>query len=142
MPTNALAYEDTADTQAIRGILLAHRSPLPWWTVAAFKNQHPDFDVAGYLAVMQSESGMGTTGGSARYNNPGNIKFCGWRAPGDPKVWLLWQCGSWYCKGQGWYGVYSSMYWGQRAAIRLIYDTGYNAQLAAHDWEGFSADIR
>jgi hypothetical protein len=30
------------------------------------------------------------------------------------------------------------MYWGQRAAIRLIYETGYNARLAAHDWWGFA----
>ena len=138
MPANARAYVDSPDTVAIQGILQEHHSPLPWWTVAAFKASHSDFDVAGYLAVMEAESSMGRTGGSARYCNPGNIKFCGWRAPDDPKVWLRWQCGSWYCKGQGYYGRYPTMYWGQRAAIRLIYDAGYNRQLAAHDWDGFS----
>ena len=133
----ALAWTET-DTTALRSILSEHRSPLPPWTIEAFAALHEDFDVAGYLAVMWAESSLGTTGGSARHNNPGNIKFGGWRAPDDPKVWLRWMSGSWYCRGQGTYGTYLSMYWGQRAAIRLIYDTGYNAQLAAHDWWGFA----
>jgi hypothetical protein len=130
--------ELTADQQAIRAILSQYRSPLPPWTIEAFAGNHPDFDIAGYLAVMMCESSLGTTGGSFRYNNPGNIKFGGWRAADDPKVWLRWMNGSWHCRGQGVYGTFPSMYWGQRAAIRLIYETGYNARLAAHDWWGFA----
>lgn len=127
-----------ADRAAVRGILAEYRSPLPPWTIEAFAESHPDFDLAGYLAVMFCESRLGTIGGSARYNNPGNIKFCGWMDPADLRVWLRWQNGAWYSPEQGWYGTYPSMYWGQRAAIRLIYDAGYNAQLAAHDWRGFA----
>lgn len=136
MPASATAHEDTPDTRAIRGILTSHHSPLPWWTIDAFKKAHPDFDIAGYLTVVQCESGMGTTGGSARYCNPGNIKY---RA-GTKEIWHTLASGKWYCKGQGWYNVYPDMYTGQRAVIRLLYDSphGYNALLAAHDWEGFS----
>lgn len=123
------------DHTAIRGILSEHRSPLPPWTIEAFADLHPEFSIAGYLTVMQCESGMGTTGGSAKYNNPGNIKF----VEGGKDVWHTLASGIWYCKGQGWYNCYPDMYTGQRAAIRLLYDSkhGYNALLAAHDWEGF-----
>lgn len=130
--------ELTPDQMAIRAILAQYHSPLPCWTIEAFAQSHADFDIAGYLAVMMCESTLGTKGGSARNNNPGNLKFGGWRAPDDPKVWLRWMNGYWYSPGQGIYGSYPSMYWGQRSSIRLIYDTGYNAQLAAHDWWGFA----
>lgn len=126
------------DELAVKGILADHGSPLPWWTICAFAESHPDFSIAAYLAVMWCESSLGTTGGSARYNNPGNIKWGGWMDPDDSRVWYRWMNGSWYCPGQGTYGTYPSMYWGQRAAIRLIYDAGYNADLAAEDWWGFS----
>jgi hypothetical protein len=36
------------------------------------------------------------------------------------------------------YNVYPDLYSGQRAAIRLIYDRGYNALLVAHSWEAFA----
>ena len=129
------------DKVAVEGILSKYRSPLPPWTILAFKESHPDFDIAGYLTVMWCESSLGTTGGSFKYNNPGNIKWGGYRAPDDPKVWLRWMNGKWYCKGQGWYGTYPSMYWGQRAAIRLIYDSAheYNTMLADHEWDAFAA---
>ncbi|NLX20690.1 MAG: hypothetical protein GXY55_03325 [Phycisphaerae bacterium] len=137
-PVQAAEWEGTADSAALRAIYAKAHSPLPWWTPAAFKASHPDFDCAAFCAVLQCESSLGTTGGSARYNNPGNIKFKGWREPDDPKVWLRWMNGSWYCPGQGTYGTFPSMYWGQRAAIRLIYDCGYNAMLADEDWWGFA----
>jgi len=85
----AAQWEKTPDARAIQAIYREAGSPLPWWTVAAFKYTHPDFDVAGYLAIIKMESSLKTTGGSARYHNPGNMRFAGWREPGDPKVWYL-----------------------------------------------------
>jgi len=132
----AASYEGTPDTLAIQGILKAHHSPLPWWTIAAFAEAHPDFDIAGYLTIMWCESSLGTTGGSHTYNNPGNIKH---RA-GGKEIWHTLAGGNkWWCAGQGWYNVYPDVYTGQRAGIRLIYEWGYNAALAAHDWDGFAA---
>ena len=126
---------ENPDKLAVEGILSRYKSPLPPWTIIAFKGQHPDFDIAGYLTVMMCESSLGTTGGSAKYNNPGNIKYM----KGSDKIWHTLATGKWFCKGQGWYNTYASMYYGQRAAIRLIYDAkaGYNAKLAAHQWSAF-----
>lgn len=125
------------DKLAVEGILSKYRSPLPEWTILAFKQSHPDFDIAGYLTVMFCESSLGTTGGSRKYNNPGNIKY----VKGSDKIWQTLASGTWWCPGQGRYNRYPDMYTGQRAAIRLIYDSkyGYNAKLAAHDWVGFGA---
>ena len=127
----------TPDAIAVQKFLKNHKSPLPWWTIAAFKEAHPDFDIAGYLTVIWCESSLGTTGGSARYNNPGNIKYM----QGSDKFWHKLAVGKWLCPGQGWYNRYLDIYTGQRAAIRLIYDSKYhyNTLLAAHDWEGFAA---
>lgn len=115
------------DKLAVEGILSKYRSPLPEWTILAFKQSHEDFDIAGYLTVMWCESSLGTNCGIAT-NNPGGIK-------GGPvgTVWRDLRVGV----GKRGFNLYANMYDGQRAAIRLIYDKGYNAQLAAHDWTGF-----
>jgi hypothetical protein len=125
----ALAEPSYLDRDAIQGICAAHHSPLPWWTLSAFLESHPDFDVASFLAIMQCESGMGVNCGVAT-NNPGGIKFAGW-ARYDPlgfadRPWLLWQSDVAHTS-HGDFGIYATMYWGQRAAIRLWYDKGYNA---------------
>jgi hypothetical protein len=122
----AQAWTDQ-DTVALRGILSAHRSPLPPWTVEAFAALHPDFDVAGFLAVMWAESSLGY---ACDYKqNPGSIK-------GGP-VGTVWRDLRTGVSPRG-YNVYASIYDGQRAAIRLLYDRGYNAVLAAHDWWRFA----
>jgi hypothetical protein len=137
-PALAAEWDQTPDARAIQAIYREAGSPLPWYTVAAFRSSHPAFDVAGFLAVLWCESGLGTTGKSRTYHNPGNIKFCGWMDPTDPRVWLRWQCGAFRAAGAP-YGHYLSHYWGQRAAIRLIWDRGYNEDLAAGDWWGFAS---
>ena len=125
----------SVDQLAIEGILAKHKSPLPSWTIVAFAQNHPDFDIAGYLTVVWCESSLGTTGGSFKHNNPGNIKYM----EGSDKIWHTLATGKWYCKGQGWYNEYPDMYTGQRAVIRLLYDgkSGYNRLLADHEWTRF-----
>lgn len=125
MPTES--YLTTADTAAIRGILAEGRSPLPWWTISAFAASHPDFDIAGYLAVVWAESSLGR--GCDYKCNPGSIK-----GGSVGRIWRDLRIGV----SPAGYNVYCNMYEGQRAAIRLIYDAGYNAHLAAHDWWGFA----
>lgn len=127
------ASASPADRAAVEGILAKYRSPLPPETIIAFAEAHPDFDIAGYLAVVWCESSLGKTGGSFRYNNPGNIK------PSRPEnLWQQLASGRWYCRGQGWYNRYASMYLGQRAVIRLLYDRSYNTWLRTHQWERFA----
>jgi hypothetical protein len=139
MTTEAQAdiLKPNPDTLAIQGILAKYKSPLPWWTISAFHTAHPDFDLSGYFTVMSAESSLGTTGGSHTYNNPGNLR----PAKGSTKIWQTLATGQWFCPGQGWYNVYPDMYTGQRAAIRLIYDSDhhYNALLAAHKWEAMAS---
>jgi len=111
----------------VEGYLSAHRSPLPSWTIGAFSRAHPDFDVAGYLAVVYCESSLGKDCGHAT-NNVGCIK--------GGKVGTVWRdlrVGTW--RG---FNLYASIYDGNRAAIRLIYDRGYNTMLASHSFEAFS----
>jgi len=115
------------DELAVKGILADHGSPLPWWTICAFKDTHPAFDIAGYLAVMWAESSLGKT--CDYKNNPGSIK--------GGSVGTVWRDLRIGVSPAG-YNVYRSIYDGQRAAIRLIYDCGYNADLAAEDWWGFA----
>lgn len=115
------------DSDAIRGILSDARSPLPWWTIVAFKDTHPQFDIAGYLAVMWAESSLGKT--CDYKHNPGSIK--------GGSVGTVWRDLRVGVSPAG-YNIYRTIYDGQRAAIRLIYDCGYNAMLAAEDWWGFS----
>ena len=115
------------DELAVKGILADHGSPLPWWTICAFKDTHPAFDIAGYLAVMWAESSLGKT--CDYKNNPGSIK--------GGSVGTVWRDLRIGVSPAG-YNVYRSIYDGQRAAIRLIYDCGYNAMLAAEDWWGFA----
>lgn len=119
-------YEGTADTAAIQGILAAHRSPIPWWTVAAFKANNPTFDVAGFLAVAWAESSLGKAG---RLHNIGSIK-------GGP-IGTLWRDLRVGVTRSG-YNRYPDIRAGTRAAIRLIWERGYNAQLAAHNFSGFA----
>ena len=47
-----IEWDRTLDSVAIRGILEAHRSPIPWATVAAYKYNNPSFDVAGFLLAL------------------------------------------------------------------------------------------
>ena len=122
----AKAEISPADKAAVEGILAAHHSPLPAYTIVAFAEDHPDFDIAGYLSVMWAESSLGCAG---RLNNPGSIKG---GAVGS--VWRDLRVGA---NARG-YNRYASIYDGQRAAIRLLYDRGYNTQLAAGDWWGFA----
>lgn len=130
-------YVDTPNTVAIQRFLAKHHSPMPWWTIAAFAHGHPDFSIPGFLSVMWCESSLGTTGGSARYNNPGNIKYL----RGSVAIWQTLATDTWFCPGQGVYNVYPDMRTGTRAAIRLIYEgkSGYNAKLAAKDFERFAS---
>jgi hypothetical protein len=136
MPAPEPQPEVNYDQLAVEGILQNHKSPLPPWTIVAFAQNHPDFDIAGYLTVVWCESSLGTTGGSFRHNNPGNIKYM----KGSDKIWHTLATGKWYCKGQGWYNEYPDMYTGQRAVIRLLYEAKgkYNALLAAHEWTRFA----
>jgi hypothetical protein len=115
-----------ADQAALEGILAAHHSPMPAYTIAAFADLHPDFDIGGFLAVMWAESSLGTAG---RLNNPGSIKG---GAPGS--LWRDLRVGT----SRSGYNRYGTMRDGTRAAIRLIYDRGYIALLSAHDWWGFA----
>jgi hypothetical protein len=135
----AFAGPVQAEDDAIQSILAEYKSPVPWWNISAFAASHADFDVAGFLAVLQCESGLGTTGKSAKYNNPGNIVFVGWANQYDFSLrpWLLWQSGWFESAGQR-FGAYQSMYWGCRAAVRLFYDRGYNTLLREHQWYGFA----
>jgi hypothetical protein len=114
-------YQDTPDYRAISAIYSAERSPLSPETVAAYKYLHPEFDVAGFLAILKAESGLGT---SCDYkHNPGSIKA----SSGSP--WGALVIG----RSPRGYAIYQSLYDGQRAAILLI-ATRYNRALAAHDW--------
>jgi hypothetical protein len=126
---------------AIQGILAKYDSPVPWWNISAFAASHADFDVAGFLAVLQCESGLGTTGKSRTYNNPGNIVFSGWASEASDgfalRPWLLWQSG-WFTSAGQCFGTYPSMYWGCRAAVRLFYDRGYNTLMREHQWYAFA----
>ena len=121
------AIGPSCDELAVRGILQEHGSPLPWWTIVAFKDTHPQFDIAGYLAVMWAESSLATT--CDYKHNPGSI-----RGGSVGTVWRDLRIGV----SPAGYNVYKSIYDGQRAAIRLVWDCGYNAQLAAEDWWGFA----
>jgi hypothetical protein len=114
------------DREAVYGILAAHKSPLPAETILAFKASHPDFDIGGYLAVMWAESSLGTAG---RLNNPGSIR--------GGTIGTIWRDLRVGVTSRG-YNRYGSAYDGQRAAIRLIYDRGYNSTLAAGDFAGFA----
>lgn len=127
--TLALAGSAQALTDdQVQQVLTKFGSPLPSWTIGAFSRAHPDFDVAGYLAVAWAESSLGKDCGIAT-NNPGCIK-------GGPvgSVWRDLRVGT-----RRGFNLYASLYDGQRALIRLLYDRGYNASLASHDWWGFSA---
>lgn len=116
----------SCDEIAVKGILEHHGSPLPWWIIVAFKDTHPQFDIAGYLAVMWAESSLGKT--CDYKHNPGSIK--------GGSVGTVWRDLRIGVSPAG-YNVYASMYDGQRAAIRLIW-AHYNADLAAGDWRGFA----
>jgi hypothetical protein len=114
-------YQDMPDYQAICAIYSAARSPLSPETVAAYKYLHPDFDVAGYLAIITAESGLGT---SCDYKcNPGSLKASSGTPWGDLGIG----------RSPRGYAIYGSLYDGQRAAILLI-ATRYNAALSGHDW--------
>ena len=128
------AQADTTPTTMdfLERYLGSQDSPLPAYTIYWFWRAHPDFDIAGYLTVMAAESSLGTTGGSRRYNNPGNLKPSQASNP-----WQQLASGTWYSKGQGTYNRYPDMYTGQRAAILLIY-ARYNSALAGHNWSGFA----
>ena len=135
----ATALASTPEENAVRGILAAYRSPLPWWTITAFKGSHEEFDIAGYLTVAFCESDYGTIGKSKTFNNPGNIiarprTYEPWR------VWWTWQTGTFISAGRA-FGVYSDPYTGQRALIRLLYDhpNGYNGLLHEHQWYAFAS---
>ena len=123
------------DAKAVQGILQKYHSTMPVSVFIDFKQQHSDFDIAGALTVLFCESSLGTTGGSFRHNNPGNIKFGGWD-PSPSKPWLLWMNGYWNCKGQGRYGTYSTMAIGTKADVYLLYR--YNASLRSHNWSSFA----
>lgn len=123
----ALAYQDAPETEAIRGILAAHESPMPWWTIAAYAAGHSDFDVPGFLAVAWAESSLGK--GAPGHKNVGSIK-------GGP-VGSLWRDLRVGVTRSG-YNVYPDMRAGTRALIYLLMERGYMAQLAAHDFWGFA----
>lgn len=123
----ARAYQDAPETAAIRGILAAHESPMPWWTIAAYAAGHPDFDVAGFLAVAWAESSLGK--GAPGHKNVGSIK-------GGP-MGSLWRDLRVGVTRTG-YNVYPDYRAGTRALIYLLVERGYNAQLAAHDWWAFA----
>ena len=122
----ALAYQDAPETAAIRGILAAHESPMPWWTIAAYAAGHSDFDVAGFLAVAWAESSLGK--GARSHRNVGSIK-------GGP-VGSLWRDLRIGVTRSG-YNIYPDMRAGTRALIYLLMERGYMAQLAAGDFWGF-----
>jgi hypothetical protein len=123
----ALAYQDAPETAAIRGILQAHDSPMPWWTISAYAHSHPDFDVASLLAVAWAESSLGK--GARSHRNVGSIK-------GGP-VGSLWRDLRIGVTRSG-YNIYPDMRAGTRALIYLLMERGYNAQLAAGDFWGFA----
>lgn len=131
------APRPVVDKLAIEGILGRYQSPLPYWTIEAFADSHPDFDIAGYLTVAWCESSLGTTGKSFRFNNPGNIMYHP-KTWAPEKVWYTWQTGGFKSAGRL-FGAYESMYMGQRALIRLLYDhpAGYNTLLREHRWDEF-----
>jgi hypothetical protein len=115
------------DSDVLQQFIESANSPLPWWTPYYFHIDHPDFDIAGYLAVAWCESSLGK--GSMKYHNVGSIK-------GGPvgSVWRDLRIGTF----GGGYNIYANFYDGQRAAIRLLYDKGYNSKLKSHDWWGFA----
>ncbi|MFA5448112.1 MAG: hypothetical protein WC233_07525 [Sphaerochaeta sp.] len=116
------SYLTTADTAAIRGILAEGRSPLPWWTISAYKYNNPGFDVAGLLAILNAESSLGR--GCDYKCNPGSIK-------GGP-VGSLWRDLRIGTSPAG-YNVYPDLRAGLRAAILLIH-THYSKALASGNW--------
>jgi hypothetical protein len=115
------------DREAVYGILAKHKSPLPAETIVAFAESHPEFDIAGYLAVMWAESSLGK--GCDYKCNPGSIR--------GGKVGSLWRDARIGVSRAG-YNVYPDIYTGQRAAIRLLWERGYNELLAADNWWGFA----
>jgi hypothetical protein len=117
------------DDEAIHHVLKELKSPLPGYTISAFKKNNPDFDIAGYLAVVGAESSYGRDMYAQRHFNVGSIK-----GGSVGKIWRDLRIGT----TPAGYNVYRNFYDGQRAAIRLIYDAGYNKQLRNHDWEGFA----
>lgn len=123
----ALAWEDDEDTVAIRAILAAHESPMPWWTIAAYASGHPAFDVAGFLAVAWAESSLGR--GASGTRNVGSIK-------GGPvgSLWRDLRTG----RTRSGYNIYPDMRAGTRALIYLLTERGYNDELAAHQWQAFA----
>lgn len=129
-PVSAAEYDDyltTVDTAAIRGILQKYDSPLPWWTIAAFKYNCPSFDAAGFLAVAWAESSLGK--GCDYKNNPGSIK-------GGPPgaLWADLSLG----RSPAGYNIYPDLRAGTRAMIHLLMERGYNQVLASHDFRRFA----
>jgi hypothetical protein len=114
------------DREAVYGILQAHKSPLPAETILAFAANNPEFDIAGYLAVAWAESSLGTAG---RLNNPGSIRG---GTPGT--VWRDLRIGA----TRSGYNRYATIYDGQRALIRLLWERGYNERLRTHQWQAFA----
>lgn len=129
------AAPNAADATALDAILSAHKSPLPDYTILAFAKAHPGFSIANYLTVMQCESGMGTTGLSAKWCNPGNIIWGG-RNPFVAKPWLTLQTGYFLAEGGRKFGRYPDMYTGQRAAILLL----WAHYMPIESWQAF-ADV-
>jgi hypothetical protein len=121
-----IEWDRTLDSVAIRGILEAHCSPIPWATVAAFKYNHADFDVAGFMAVAWAESSLGKNTDKC---NPGSIK-------GGP-VGTLWRDLRVGVSPRG-FNVYPDLRAGTRALIYLLMQRGYNEQLSAGDFEAFA----
>lgn len=121
------AYLSTADTAAIQGICATYRSPLPWWTLAAYAHNNPDLDIPGTLAILNAESSLGRT---CDYKcNPGSIK-------GGP-VGSLWRDLRTGTSPRG-YNVYPDMRAGLRAAILLLH-TRYGKALATCNWHSLGA---
>lgn len=121
-----IEWDRTLDSVAIRGILEAHRSPIPWATVAAYKYNNPSFDVAGFLAVAWAESSLGK---NTDKFNPGSIR--------SGPVGTLWRDLRIGVSPRG-FNVYPDMRAGTRALIYLLMQRGYNAQLSDGDFEAFA----
>jgi hypothetical protein len=119
--------------QALQALLDTYQSPLSAAAIAEVQLRHPGFFIPGFLGVMECESGLGRTGGSFTYNNPGNI------APGSPtNPWQQLANGQWWCASEGrYYNTYPTMYAGTKAAALLIAQR-FNHYLVNGQWLSFT----
>lgn len=126
------AQAKTLNTEVgLREVLAERNSPMD--EVAHhpvyFWRSHPDFDIAGWMAVVWAETNLGRDSFTRKTNNVGCI-----RGGKLGRPWRDWRVGT----TSGGFNTYPTLSLGVRASIRLVY-AAYNDDLKHHRWDKFAA---